>query len=75
MSEIIPKPPMRRMHINQVKKQLVGMVVFVGIGTMIFRQLYVERRKKRYDEFYKTYDCDAALQRMNDAGLMQSCPK
>ncbi|KAL6435802.1 hypothetical protein ACFW04_005583 [Cataglyphis niger] len=68
----LPKPQLRGLHVAQVKKNLIGMAIVSISGTLLYKILVCDKRKRTYAEFYKTYDAEKKLQIMNEAGLMQS---
>ncbi|KAK0181443.1 hypothetical protein PV327_003730 [Microctonus hyperodae] len=75
MTKLIQKPQMRNLWTKQMKLQLLGGVVacfLVGYSIKIF---YSDPRKRAYDDFYRTYDNAKQEKIMEDAGLLQSCPK
>ena len=71
----LAKPQLRNLHIAQVKKSLVGGLALAFIATLSLKLLVTDVQERRIENFYKTYDPAKALEVMNNAGLMQSCPK
>ncbi|CAK9828124.1 Cytochrome c oxidase subunit 6C [Anthophora retusa] len=68
------KPQLRRLHFSKLKGTLIRTVgIAVGTG-LIFKVLVCDPHERRVEEFYKNYDPIKSLQRMNDAGLMESGP-
>ncbi|OQR78103.1 cytochrome C oxidase subunit VIc-like [Tropilaelaps mercedesae] len=57
---------------NHVRKHIViGLIVAAGAGGA-FKFLVAEPRKKKYADFYKTYDPNIDNERMTKLGLFQS---
>jgi len=46
-------PQLRGLLASSTKKHLYGMLIFAGINTMLFKFLVVDKRKKKYEDFYK----------------------
>ncbi|KAG5334093.1 COX6C oxidase, partial [Acromyrmex charruanus] len=72
MSTPIAKPQLRGLLTSQIKKNLVSMLVISISAGLAYKIFVADKRKKRYAEFYKTYDAEKQLKIMNEAGLMQS---
>ncbi|XP_063701296.1 cytochrome c oxidase subunit 6C-like [Culicoides brevitarsis] len=75
MSEVgrIPKPKLRGLHVEFIKKSLgITTLVCTALG-LALKFGHNEPRKRDYAEFYKTYDDNAAFERMRKAGVLQSC--
>ncbi|KAL6257022.1 hypothetical protein P5V15_011957 [Pogonomyrmex californicus] len=68
----LEKPQLRGLHMSQIRKNLVGMLIVSFSAAFAFKVMVVDKRKQRYADFYKTYDAEKQLKIMNDAGLMQS---
>ncbi|KAI4497130.1 hypothetical protein M0802_007876 [Mischocyttarus mexicanus] len=71
--KVLPKPNLRNLLLRKVKIAFVGMVIFSSITTLSYKIFIGDARKKKYEDFYKTYDPEASLKRMCDSGYMQSC--
>ena len=71
----LAKPQLRNLHIAQVKKGLVGALTLSLIVTFSLKFFVTDVQERKIENFYKTYDPVKALEVMNNAGLMQSCPK
>ena len=71
----LAKPQLRNLHIAQVKKGLVGALGLSLIATLSLKFFVTDVQERKIENFYKTYDPAKALEVMNNAGLMQSCPK
>lgn len=50
------------------------MIIFTTINVTAFKFLVVDKRKKKYEEFYKNYDAEKEFERMRKAGVFQSAP-
>ncbi|KYQ49863.1 Cytochrome c oxidase subunit 6C [Trachymyrmex zeteki] len=72
MSTPIAKPQLRGLLTSQIKKNLVVMMVVSISAGVAYKIFVVDKRKRKYAEFYKTYDAEKQLKIMNEAGLMQS---
>ncbi|XP_076664804.1 cytochrome c oxidase subunit cyclope [Andrena cerasifolii] len=71
----LAKPQLRNLHIAQVKKGLIGAIALSLVVTFSLKFLVTDAQERKIENFYKTYDPAKALEVMNNAGLMQSCPK
>lgn len=71
----LAKPQLRNLHIAQVKKGLVGALALSLAFTLSLKFFVTDVQERKIENFYKTYDPAKALEVMNNAGLMQSCPK
>ena len=60
----IAKPNMRGMHVNQIKKILIGATVVATGAAGAWYMLVNKPRKENYRNFYATYDADADFERM-----------
>ncbi|XP_076643207.1 cytochrome c oxidase subunit cyclope [Halictus rubicundus] len=68
----LPKPQLRNLHITHTRKHLIGMLIF-GLGSGAFYKIvFADAASRRIEAFYKTYDPEASLKIMDEAGLMQS---
>ncbi|XP_029036894.1 uncharacterized protein LOC114873111 [Osmia bicornis bicornis] len=68
----LAKPQLRNLHLTRIKKSLgimVGIVTAVGLGYKLF---VIDVYERKMEEFYKHYDAEKSLKRMDEAGLMQS---
>ncbi|KYN23014.1 PREDICTED: cytochrome c oxidase subunit 6C [Trachymyrmex cornetzi] len=72
MSTPIAKPQLRGLLTSQIKKNLIAMMIASISAGLAYKILVADKRKRRYAEFYKTYDAEKQLKIMNEAGLMQS---
>ncbi|XP_043462338.1 uncharacterized protein LOC122498599 [Leptopilina heterotoma] len=71
----IAKPVMRGMCISYIKKGIIGAVSASIVAGVAFKFLFMDSRRKIYDDFYATYDKHAAVQRLNRSGFMSSSPE
>ncbi|XP_012062304.1 PREDICTED: cytochrome c oxidase subunit 6C [Atta cephalotes] len=71
-TQCLAKPRLRNFLTAQIKRNLVLMMTISITGAMAVKILIADKRKRRYAEFYKTYDAEKQLKIMNEAGLMQS---
>ncbi|CAK9800081.1 Cytochrome c oxidase subunit 6C [Anthophora quadrimaculata] len=71
----LAKPQLRNLHLSKLKGTLVRTVgIAVGVG-LIYKFLVSNPHHRRVEEFYKTYDPVKSIERMNNAGLMESAPE
>ncbi|OXU18513.1 hypothetical protein TSAR_008562 [Trichomalopsis sarcophagae] len=69
----ITKPQLRRLLESRIKSAIIGACLFSVATGVAWKFGVSEPRKRQYAEFYKTYDADAKLKIMCEAGLMESC--
>lgn len=69
----LEKPQLRYLLAGQVKFHLFGMIAFVSSCGLMYKALVKDPRKKKYEEFYKTYDMEASFKKMCKSGYMVSC--
>ncbi|KAJ3648649.1 hypothetical protein Zmor_020437 [Zophobas morio] len=69
----IPKPKMRGLLMDQIKRNLILTFINMIISGLAFKFGYVERRKKIYADFYKNYDIECEFHRIRRKGLFDSC--
>ncbi|XP_012257856.2 cytochrome c oxidase subunit 6C-1 [Athalia rosae] len=66
------KPQLRGLLGKSMKIHL-PLAITVGLSAALtWKYAVAEPRKKKYAEFYKTYDADKAFRVMRNAGLLQS---
>lgn len=53
MSTPIAKPQLRGLHISQIKKNLIGMIIISTCAAYAFKVFVADRRKQKYADFYK----------------------
>ncbi|KZC12185.1 Cytochrome c oxidase subunit 6C, partial [Dufourea novaeangliae] len=68
----LAKPQLRHLHRTHATKSLLIMSVISLTAGFLYKALVSDPAAKRVEDFYKSYDPEASLKRMNDAGLMQS---
>ncbi|XP_064088987.1 cytochrome c oxidase subunit 6C-1-like [Macrobrachium nipponense] len=66
------KPVMRGLLGQQIKKNLIISGVLCIITVAAYKFGIQDPRKKRYAEFYKTYDAEKEFERIRNLGLLQS---
>ncbi|CAH0597174.1 unnamed protein product [Chrysodeixis includens] len=67
------KPMMRGLLNSQIKRNLTISLVLAGISGFAFKQIVGTERKRKYAEFYRTYDAEKEFEEMKAKGLFQSC--
>ncbi|XP_026728445.1 cytochrome c oxidase subunit 6C-like [Trichoplusia ni] len=67
------KPMMRGLLNSQIKRNLTISLVLAGISGFAFKQIVGNERKRKYAEFYRTYDAEKEFEEMKKKGLFQSC--
>ncbi|RXG68041.1 cytochrome c oxidase subunit 6C-1 [Armadillidium vulgare] len=70
----LAKPKMRGLLATQITKNITVACILGVVSAVAWKFGIMEPRKKRYADFYKTYDADADFERMRKLGLFQSCP-
>ncbi|XP_076288835.1 cytochrome c oxidase subunit cyclope [Lasioglossum baleicum] len=68
----LKKPELRNLHIAYTRKHLIGMILFSFGWGAFYKLVYTDPASRRIEAFYKTYDAEASLKIMDEAGLMQS---
>ncbi|XP_076376932.1 cytochrome c oxidase subunit cyclope [Megalopta genalis] len=71
----LEKPQLRNLHITYTRRSLGLMLGGTIISGIIYKLAVADPQARQIEEFYKTYNAEASLKKMNDAGLMQSAPK
>ncbi|XP_023944260.1 cytochrome c oxidase subunit 6C [Bicyclus anynana] len=69
----VTKPQMRGLLNSVIKRNLIVALTLSGIAGVLTKQLVGNPRKKRYAEFYRTYDAEKEFEKMRQKGLFQSC--
>ncbi|NWV56974.1 COX6C oxidase, partial [Daphoenositta chrysoptera] len=65
---------MRRLLARRMKFHLLGaFAVSMGCATL-YKFMVADRRKRAYEEFYKSYDPMKDFQAMKAAGVLESAP-
>lgn len=70
----LAKPKMRGYCDSQIKRNLIGAILFASTVTGLQWWFVAEKRKRAYREFFATYDPDKDFERMRKAGLFRSLP-
>jgi len=68
------KPIMRGFLVSRFKRDMIGTVIVATIAVTIHQLTMVQPHKKRYAEFYKTFDANAVFEDMRKKGCFTSCP-
>ncbi|XP_017890840.1 uncharacterized protein LOC108631435 [Ceratina calcarata] len=68
----LAKPQLRDLHLSRVRKNMGIMLTVSALGGLAFKLLVSDVYERKFEEFYKTYDAEASLKKMNEAGLMDS---
>ncbi|XP_076249839.1 cytochrome c oxidase subunit cyclope isoform X2 [Calliopsis andreniformis] len=71
----LAKPQLRDLHRSYVKKGLVGVLITGFLTAAAFKALIADIESNKIDNFYKTYDPMKSLEKMENAGLMDSRPQ
>jgi len=53
MSTQAVKPQLRNLYQSQIKKNLIGMMIFSLTGAVMFKILVADKRKQIYADFYR----------------------
>ncbi|CAG4938954.1 unnamed protein product [Colias eurytheme] len=69
----VAKPQMRGLLNTAIKRNLIISLVLAGVSAVAFKQLVGNERKRKYAEFYRTYDAEKEFEEMRAKGLFQSC--
>ncbi|XP_031780483.1 cytochrome c oxidase subunit 6C [Nasonia vitripennis] len=69
----IAKPQLRRLLESKIKTAITGACIVSIVTGVAWKFGVSDPRKRQYAEFYKTYDPEAKLKIMCEAGLMESC--
>ncbi|GFY74663.1 cytochrome c oxidase subunit 6C [Trichonephila inaurata madagascariensis] len=70
----LAKPQLRGLFRSYLQKHLTIAIVSGIAGSIAWKFLVMDPRKKAYAEFYKTYDPDAEYKRMKEAGVLPPFP-
>ncbi|KAJ6639548.1 Cytochrome c oxidase subunit 6C [Pseudolycoriella hygida] len=68
------RPVLKGLNNAQIRKNITVAIVLSITSMFAYKFLVNEPKKRDYAEFYKTYDAEAAFERMRKAGLFQSAP-
>ncbi|XP_004926148.1 cytochrome c oxidase subunit 6C [Bombyx mori] len=67
------KPQMRGLLNAVIKRNIIVALALSGVAGFTFKQLIGNERKRKYAEFYRTYDAEKEFEEMRKKGLFQSC--
>ncbi|KHN81283.1 hypothetical protein Tcan_16565 [Toxocara canis] len=71
-------PPVMRNMLHSYGKRAIAVGLFAGFGTTIgFYFGYVQRRQRKYEEFFKNYDPYERMREIcaHGKGYMHTCPQ
>ncbi|XP_078044935.1 cytochrome c oxidase subunit cyclope [Augochlora pura] len=68
----LAKPQLRNLHVTYTRKSLVVMLAVTISCGLAYKLGVADPQARKIEQFYKTYDPEASLKKMNAAGLMQS---
>lgn len=68
----LAKPQLRNLHVSKVRGSLMRVAVLCATAGLTWKMCVSDVYERKVEEFYKTYDPMKSLQRMNEAGLMES---
>ncbi|GFQ93777.1 COX6C domain-containing protein [Trichonephila clavata] len=71
----LAKPQLRGLFRSYLQKHLTIAIVSGIAGSIVWKFLVMDPRKKAYAEFYKTYDADAEYKRMKEADVLPPFPE
>ncbi|XP_041975164.1 cytochrome c oxidase subunit 6C-like [Aricia agestis] len=69
----LPKPQMRGYLNAAIKRNIIGALTLAAVSGFLFKTLVGNERKRKYAEFYRTYDAEKEFEEMRAKGLFQSC--
>ncbi|XP_028036747.1 cytochrome c oxidase subunit 6C-like [Bombyx mandarina] len=67
------KPQMRGLLNAVIKRNIIVALALSGVAGFTFKQIIGNERKRKYAEFYRTYDAEKEFEEMRKKGLFQSC--
>ncbi|XP_049834558.1 cytochrome c oxidase subunit 6C-like isoform X2 [Schistocerca gregaria] len=68
----LPKPEMRGLALKHAKRGFsFGLALAIG-AALSYKIFVASARKRDFAEFYKNFDPEAAVERMVEAGVLQS---
>ncbi|XP_072947967.1 cytochrome c oxidase subunit 6C-like [Epargyreus clarus] len=70
---VASKPVMRNLLHSNIKKNIIIALSLAGFCGFTFKQVVGNERKRKYAEFYRTYDAEKEFEEMRKKGLFQSC--
>ncbi|XP_054153586.1 cytochrome c oxidase subunit 6C-like [Oppia nitens] len=65
----LAKPQLRGYAQRYVRRHLIGAITLSMVGAIAWKYLVAEPRKRRYAEFYSTYDVAKEEARLKSLGL------
>ncbi|XP_013191606.1 cytochrome c oxidase subunit 6C [Amyelois transitella] len=69
----VSKPQMRGLLNSAIKRNLTISITLAVISGFAFKFIVGNERKRKYAEFYRTYDAEKEFEEMRKKGLFQSC--
>ncbi|KAM3955958.1 cytochrome c oxidase subunit cyclope [Aphomia sociella] len=69
----VSKPQLRGLLNASIKRNLIVALSLSAVAGIAFKQLVGSERKRKYAEFYRTYDAEKEFEEMRKKGLFQSC--
>ncbi|XP_063833676.1 cytochrome c oxidase subunit 6C-like [Ostrinia nubilalis] len=69
----VTKPAMRGLLNAAIKRNLYISITVGLLSGFAYKELVGTERKRRYAEFYRTYDAEKEFEEMKSKGLFQSC--
>ncbi|XP_028163310.1 cytochrome c oxidase subunit 6C-like [Ostrinia furnacalis] len=69
----VTKPAMRGLLNAAIKRNLYISITVALLSGFAYKELVGTERKRRYAEFYRTYDAEKEFEEMKSKGLFQSC--
>ena len=70
----IAKPMLRGHLVKNIKKEIIGSLIFATVNALLWKHFVIDARKQAYKDFYATYDPDKDFERMRRAGIFHSVP-
>ncbi|XP_049818864.1 cytochrome c oxidase subunit 6C-like [Aethina tumida] len=68
----LQKPQMHGILATRIKRNLIIVLINTTLGAVAFHRFYIERRKKKYRDFYANYDIEREFSRMHARGVFDS---
>ncbi|XP_059055893.1 cytochrome c oxidase subunit 6C-like [Achroia grisella] len=69
----ISKPQLRGLLASSIRRNLIVALSLSAAAGFAFKQIVGNERKRKYAEFYRTYDAEKEFEEMRKKGLFQSC--
>ncbi|XP_026750577.1 cytochrome c oxidase subunit 6C-like [Galleria mellonella] len=67
------KPQLRGLLTASIRRNLIVAISLSAVAAFSFKQIVGNERKRKYAEFYRTYDAEKEFEEMRKKGLFQSC--